>query len=60
MRATDRQIAYLKRLLIEAFSHRYPTVYDHVHLDGIRREDASPEIARLKDAQSRGWPKEEA
>lgn len=59
MRATDRQITYLRALLIEAFSRRYPTIYDYNHLENVRRDEASVEIDRLKGAKSRGWPKGE-
>ena len=59
MKIADAQRSYLKRLLIEAFSHRYPSVYDYNHLGGaISRADASAEIERLKSAKERGWPKE--
>ncbi len=52
---TDKQASYLKRLLIEAFAHRYATIYDYNHLGNVTREDASAEIERLKSAKSRGW-----
>lgn len=46
-RATDAQLAYLKRLLIQAFSRRVSTCYDWHHLDRVTRGEASAEIGRL-------------
>ena len=59
MRITDKQTTYLRCLLIEAFARRFATIYDYNHLESLTRDEASAEIARLKSAKSRGWPRDE-
>lgn len=56
--ATSAQEAYLRRLLIEAFSHRYSdraVPYDYNHLNGLTMSEASAAIEHLKAAKARGW-----
>ena len=49
--ASDRQIAYLRDLLRQAFAARIPSRgFDVHHLDGITGAEASAEIDRLKAA----------
>src|SRR5688572_878536 len=56
-RATGPQIAYLRRLLDEAFAKGYPgrTGLNRHHLGNVTRAEASQTIDRLKAAQARGW-----
>lgn len=54
-RATDTQIAYLRRLLDEAFSHRIASGFDRHHLDRVTSQEASTEITRLKALKTAGW-----
>ena len=49
-RASDRQVAYLRRLLDQAFAARIESAYDRHHLDRVTSAEASAEIDRLKQA----------
>jgi hypothetical protein len=58
--ATDAQKQYLKRLLIEAFSHHYKghaNCYDYHHLDNVTKQQASDAIQELLYAKKRNWDK---
>jgi hypothetical protein len=54
---TGPQLAYLRRLLIEAESHRYQGAVhiDRHHVQGISARYASFAIEHLKAAKERGW-----
>lgn len=47
-RATEAQLAYLRRLLDQAFARRIASCFDRHHLDRVTKEQASTEITRLK------------
>lgn len=55
--ATDAQRAYLRRLLVEAFSHLYDhrTGLDSHHLECVSAAEASQAIDSLKAAKAMGW-----
>lgn len=55
--ATGAQIAYLKRLLDEAFVHlaRLGSGLDRHHLNGIERKKASFAIDRIRACRANGW-----
>lgn len=57
MRATDKQIIYLRTLLKEAFSALYSLgiVLPHNQLHRCSREEASAYIAHLLKAKAAGW-----
>lgn len=56
-KSTERQLTYLRRLLIEAESHRYhgDVHIDRHHMQGISARYASFAIEHLKAAKERGW-----
>lgn len=58
--STGPQKTYLRRLLIEAFSHRYSdraAPFDHNHLERVTKAEASQAIEALVAAKARGWTK---
>lgn len=54
--ATDAQLTYLRRLLHEAFAHRFTSYFDVHHLELVTKSEASAEIDRLLTAKRNGWP----
>lgn len=54
---TDAQLVYLRRLLVEAEGHRYPTPgYDRHHLNPRWSKVAvSNQIVKLVAAKANGW-----
>lgn len=55
--ATDAQKAYLRRLLDEAFAHRFThgLCLDPHHLDRLPKTEASAAISALLAAKARNW-----
>lgn len=55
--ATDAQKAYLRRLLNEAFAHRFThgLRIDPHHLEGLPKTEASAAISMLLAARARNW-----
>ncbi len=56
-RASGPQLAYLTRLLHEAFAHGCSSVFDVHHLERVTRVEASAEIERLIGLKKADWPR---
>ncbi len=54
-RATGAQVAYLRRLLNEAFAAHVGSAFDVNHLERVTQSEASNEIVRLKVLKALGW-----